>query len=174
MRKMATLLIAGALAASSCGVGFGLGIYWQSRHNADRWNSTALRAQFQAAYLEDDVAGRKPVFDYHVENTTDRDYAVESLSEVRFFVKSKGALDPFLPDAIVIDLPVFIPAHEKGCIAVHFRVMEPGAPNGPTEAEQAFLKHRSRSWNQFDSVVMLDTRNRYRVELPIGTRPAQP
>lgn len=174
MRRVVAVIVVGLVAVCSCAAGVGLGIVWHSRSRVDHWDADAMRATFRSAYLEGDGEKKSPVFFYQVENKTTRDYSIEAVSDVQLFVKDAGALDSTWGEGIAIDVPVFIPSGDRAGMAVHFRVMEGGPSSASKEDEQVFLRDRARSWNEYESIVLLDSRYRYRIEFPIGTRDGTP
>ena len=120
MRRKVAIASVTALVLVSGLAGFVLGVWWHACSQHDRWDSSALRAKFNAAQVEGDPGKEHPVFFYRVENTTDRDYSVREASEVQLFVKEKGALDNWPGSGLVIDLPIFIPAPsiQRFCIFI--------------------------------------------------------
>jgi hypothetical protein len=146
-----------------------MGAWWHAHSQRDRWDSSALRAKFNVAQMEGDPGKENPVFFYRVENTTDRDYSVRETSEVQLFVKEKGALDNWLGSGLAIDLPIFIPAHDKANMTIHFKVIEREQPRSLSASDvQRFLSDKERIWNSYEAIVLLDHRYRYRLEFPIG------
>jgi hypothetical protein len=169
MRRKGIIASVTALVMVSALVGFILGVWWHAHSQHDRWNSRALRAKFNVAQVEGDPGKQRPVFFYRVENTTDRDYSVREKSEVQLFVKEKGALDNWLGSGLAIDLPIFIPAHDKAIVTVHFKAIELEQPTSSSTSDvQRFLSDKERIWNQYEAIVLLDNRYRYRIEFPIG------
>ena len=150
--------------------GFIIGTWWHSNSQRARWDSTALRAKFLKAYMEGDQGKENPIFFYQVENTTDRDYLMKEASEVQLFVKDNGALDSWLGPGLAIDLPIFIPAHDKANVTVHFKVVEREQPKSASASDvQQFLSDKERMWNNYEAIVLLDYRYRYRIEFSIGS-----
>jgi len=169
MRRKVVIASVTALALILALAGFILGVWWHAHSQYDRWDSSALRAKFNVAQVEGDPGKEHPVFFYRVENTTDRDYSVREASEVQLYVKEKGALDNWPGSALVIDLPIFIPAHDKANVTVHFKVIEREQPRSSSTLDvQQFLSDKERIWNSYEAIILLDHRYRYRLEFPIG------
>lgn len=171
MRRKGIIASVTALVLVSALAGFILGVWWHAHSQHDRWDSSALRAKFNAAHMEGDRGKQNPVFFYRVENTTDRDYSIREASQVELFVKEKenDALDNWLSSGLVIDLPIFIPAHDKANLSVHFKLIEYEQPmSSSTSDVQQFLSNKKRIWNSYEAIVLLDHRYRYRLEFPIG------
>ncbi len=170
MRKLTAMVALVLVAAASCVAGVGLGLLWQGWSRTDTWDAAALQATFNSAFLEGQGDKRSPVFYYRVENRTRRDYSIKAASDIQLFVKDAGTLDNTWGDAIVVDLPVFIPAGDKANVTLRFRMLEGGPSSDSREDEQLFLRDKARSWNAYEAFVLLDSSSRYRIEFPIGTR----
>ena len=141
---------------------------YTERIQSDVWTDAALRATFRHAYLEGTADKRNPVFVYEVGNTSSRDYAVHNASEVQLFVRHKGALS-LKPGLLEIDAPFILPVGEKALLTIPFRAFE-RYPLGDNDSAAVwhFLSDKTNLWNQFDGIVLMDERHRYRVSLPVG------
>ncbi|MGZ3524156.1 MAG: hypothetical protein ACXU9L_05135 [Thermodesulfobacteriota bacterium] len=169
MRRKVAIVSLAALALVSGLIGFILGVWWHVRSQHNHWDLSALRAKFNAAQVEGDSGNENPVFSYQVENTTDRDYSVRAVSDVHLFVKKKGALDSWPGSALVVDLPIFIPAHDKANVTVRLKAIEREQPSSSSTLDVTqFLSNKERIWNHHEAFVLFDHRYHYRLELPIG------
>jgi hypothetical protein len=172
MRKSILIATVGLTSVASCTGGAIVGAWWQARSKSDHWDTKILKATFRAAYLEGDPGHQSPIFSFQIENTSNRDYAIQSASDIQLYVRDKGALDSWLGSGLTIDTPLFIPAKDKALAVVHFKVVEKDVPlaGASTEEQQRYLRDKAHVWNQYDSITMIDKVNRLQVELPIGTR----
>jgi hypothetical protein len=165
---IATLILVVALAFAA---GLAVGVFYRTYPGADNWNDSSLTATARSVYLEGERGKEGPVFFYILENHTDRDYSADSPSDTQMLVRDEGALDNSWLQGLSVDLPIFIPSGEKISATVHFRMIESEQPNSQDPNEiQAFISDSKRTWHTFDGFVLLDKRNRYRVNFPLPWR----
>lgn len=133
------------------------------------WNTTALIARTAPEFSVHDN-GKKLRFRYAVQNTTERDYQLDSKYEVKVLVKTSDSLSQPLPDeAGQVGLPIFIPAKQTGTIILDLNI--PGIPiqaSNETDDEyhervRAFCEKNLSGVKEF---VLFDELNRYRVDFP--------
>jgi hypothetical protein len=161
-------------------VAVGLIVWFTSRPKPpEPWNTNALIARTPPGFSVHDN-GKKLRFSYAVENTTERDYQVDSKYEVKVLIETlDGSLSQPLPDeAKNVGLPIFIPAKQTGTIVLE--LMIPGIPtqvSGETEDEyhervRAFCETRLGGVKGF---ALFDEINRYRIHFPrwLSERPQE-
>jgi hypothetical protein len=115
--------------------------------------------------------GKKLRFSYAVENTTERDYQLDSKDEVKVLIKtSDSSLSQPVPDEDEhVGLPIFIPAKQTGTIILDVTISGiPMQVSSETDDEyhervRAFCEKRL---NVVKGFVLFDEVSRYRVDFP--------
>jgi len=156
-------------------LGFTAGMWYsrrghQDRGLQDRWNTSALRPTLRAAQLEGEAEKLSPLFSYQLENTTNQDYSIRSVSDIELFVRDEGALDNWMGSGsgLAIDLPVVVPAKQKANVTIHLRLVDREQSASSSQADVAkFLRDRKRIWNRYDGIVLLDQRRHYQIDFPL-------
>ncbi len=174
--------------AASFGGGFALVVFlvvaaltwYKSRPKP--WNATAIKAQFKDAdiYLSDQKQNLYSVsLEFDLTNTTDRDYTLPppsgtmtpmemrsgsliSAPGLEWFVET-GITPYALPADFFEPKPILVPPHETVRVRFLFQIAySPEITRGKNSWEIA--KYDLREVNSF---VLLDSNNRYRLELPL-------
>lgn len=106
---------------------------------------------------------------YHIENTTDSDYSIESTQHVKILaVLGDGSLAGPIADKAILRTPIFLPAHHLGTIALHLIAFRRPEQNQGESAE-AYRKRLRQSMNEqmgnIHGFIIFDDLNRYQVNL---------
>lgn len=157
------------------------------------WNTGALKATF--SYVDTEGEGKSLVFYYLVENTTPVDYKVSSSSELSLAARLKQQKSLTMDreqKSLLLDYPIFVPAHERVLLAVHLPGYSyssetavdnaiRGTPKDPWEKYEVppspgldtTEKHREnvkayvgRILKNLDGFVLFDESRRYQIEFP--------
>jgi hypothetical protein len=111
------------------------------------------------------------VFFYTLENGTDFDYRLPNAAGIAITarLKRERSLSRFL-NAVTVDYPVFIPAHQRVLLAVHLpdyvypeRLPPPGA-----ERRAKLAAYVAKEMPNLDGFVLFDEANRYQINFPKG------
>jgi hypothetical protein len=90
------------------------------------------------------------------------------LTGIDLFIQKKGFLDNWIGNTLALDLPVIVPSKQKALVSIHFKLHERDKSASSTQQDiQIFLKDPKRFWNQYESIVLLDKRNRYEIDFPL-------
>jgi len=163
----------------SVGLGFGLAvvmalgsfIWYSSRPKPPKpWNANALVVLGAPAFsVVDD--GKRLHFSYTIENMTENDYRVETNNQLKLLVKtSNGSFSQPLADEIEhIELPIFIPAKQKGTIILQLTMS--GIPTKASDETDDEYHERVRAFCEehlkvIRGFALFDETNRYRVDFP--------
>jgi len=152
-------------------------IYWYS-NRPKPWNKDALKATFDT--LEFDTRPReasyKVAFLYDVENTTERNYDLNSSNFTLFAVLAEGntlskEFGHYQAEDPKLDGPAFIPAHGKARIHVVVAYQYPSEwtskEKNDAEKVNKSLNYRLRELTGF---VAYDQPNHYEIDMPEGWR----
>ena len=146
-------------------------VWYQSRPKPARpWNTSAVIAKEPPRFGKRDDS--HVTLSYVLENVTDSDYKVESSGEIKTMLKlNDGSLvGPVVAETATLDLPVFIPAHQRATVSVYLDVNGPLPQKSPQETSDQYHE-RLRSYLQEHSsglggFALFDDGNRYRIDLP--------
>ena len=110
-------------------------------------------------------------FTYAVENSTNLDYEITSDGAIKVIARYKdGTLSAPLPREVRhLDLPVFIPAKEKGQLTLSVALGEIPKRNASERDEQYHERLRAYCEEHIGTVanfVLFDETNRYQINLP--------
>lgn len=159
---------AGAVLALAAIVG--LGIYVASMPSAPRqWNKSAVVASYVELSL---FTGDNPqiAFSYALQNTTDHDYQLPDDPKAIFVVRPDGS--GLQPDRITWASSLSVPAKQR--VVVKFIVQRDYSELYPKEDKdntEKIAPFMDRRLNEIDGFRILDTQNRYQVDLPRGWNP---
>lgn len=135
------------------------------------WNKEALKAEFRSVGTsrEDNF-----LFQYVVENNSDIDYRINSMSGVSLGAKSKGYL-AMCDDCVSLTiLPAFIPAHQKVLVPVELKYKIPGdlktelnrtTSDNESNVVQSYVE---RNYTHLEGFVLFDENTRYEIDFPRG------
>jgi hypothetical protein len=164
-------LFAGAGFSLTAGLLLGLHAWYASRPKpAKPWNTIAIVAKERPRFnVSDD--GKKVEFHYVLENAEDKDYRVDSFSNVEMLLQQgDGTLSRPLPGVDkLLSLPIFIPARQKARMS--FSIPFAGIPTrDPAESDAAFHQrirnYLEQGYGSLRGFVIFDNTNRYQIELP--------
>ena len=159
----------------------GMVIWYNSRPTPPKaWDAKAIVATATPGFdLTDD--GKKITFRYTLENTTKRDYQLESTNDLRLMVRTKdGTLATSLAkdDGSVV-LPVFIPAKQRSSVTI--LIAPQGIPDRKAAEPDNEYHERLRAYLEdhlswVGSFVAFDGLMRYEIDLPrwLAERPKTP
>jgi hypothetical protein len=156
-------------AVTLCLIGGGLVWYSARTKPPTPWNTTALLAKEPPSF---DVSqdGRDIEFTYSVENTTETDYQTESDSQIRMMLRLKnGAFSRPLPGVAPLELPIFIPAKQKGVLTLRLSSSTiPGREASESDAQyhERLRAYCERGIGDVGEFVLFDDVNRYQINLP--------
>lgn len=162
-----------------CGAGFALmaglilgGVVWYtSRPTPPKpWNTTVIVAKETPDFDVTD-GGTKVEFRYTLENASDSDYRIDSISGIELLARHKdGILSQPLPDADkLLSLPVFVPARQKARIRLSFAFAGiPTRNSGESDAtfDQRIRTYLEQRYGFLGGFVIFDSTNRYEIDLP--------
>ena len=147
-------------------------VYWHlSRPTPPKlWNTTALVAAGPPTFHPtDDHKGVE--FVYSVENETDQDYKVESPEQIKFMVRQPDGtvVGPVPENGRVFELPIFIPARQKGQLSFSITVSD--MPSRTEQETDDAYHERLRSylqdhWTGIGNFSLYDEANHYQINLP--------
>lgn len=147
-------------------------MWYKSRPKAPMpWDTRSMRASLFSATLEGTGKDKSPLFLYKIENMTAYDYEINSADQIQLFFKARHSFSEFLPGALSIDLPLFIPAKRAVTLGLHLNLVEVESEVQLSEAtieSNVFLRDKKRIWNRFEGFVILDKNHRYQIDLPKG------
>jgi len=133
------------------------------------WNTTAIVAKEPPDFsvIED---GKKAVFVYRVENTTDADYQLDSGAQIRLMFRNKMGIligEPY-PAEKALELPIFMPAKQRAMVA--FTFPSSGIPQRESSESDAQFHERLRAYCKESlegrGFVLFDDLHRYQINLP--------
>jgi hypothetical protein len=172
------------LIAAGFGAGFAVcaaviigAFYWYSTRPKP-WNKNALKATFVTMEFDTrpQEASYKADFLYDVENTTDRNYDLNSSNFTLLAVLANGNVlskefGHYQAEDPKLDGPAFIPAHGKARIVVVLAYEYPSdwTPKEKNDGKKVVesLNYRLRELNGF---VAYDQINHYEIDMPEGWR----
>lgn len=147
-------------------------LLWYSSRPAppQRWNKNALVATEPPGF-DASKDGKRIVFTYSVENTTNTDYSVDSIYGIKVLIRDKGdsLSQPLSEDTSPLRLPIFIPAKQRGRLTVSLTLS--GIPVQATTDTDAEYHEQLRIYCEkhlasIAGFVLFDDTNRYQVNLP--------
>jgi hypothetical protein len=145
-------------------------LWYQSRPKPTKpWNAAAIVCNEPPSF--DSTSDHKQMeFTYPIENHTNRDYQIESDSELQLMAKNAdGTLLPPLPsDMRRWQLPIFIPANQKALVT--FSLTLSGIPEQKPSETDAQYHERLRAYCEehiggVANFVIFDRGNRYQINL---------
>ena len=176
-RSVVLAAVCGAVFAAIVLAGSGLWSYWNNRPKA--WDRNAVTATFDSVDAEG--SERNLVFYYILSNNTDRDFRIDSDTDVRLAgrLQRQAALTAEnSKEFLATEFPVFIPAKQRSRFAVHLGYPYEGATpltqgTSPAEREQnekSVLAYVRNELTNLDGFVVFHEPTRYQVDLPSGWR----
>jgi hypothetical protein len=164
------------------GLGWGLGtalglvvlvggfLWYQSRPRPPKpWNTAALAVKEPPSFHSGDHEHLE--FNYSVQNTTNFDYQIVSDEKVKVVARYKdGTLStPLSTEVRHLELPVFIPANQKGQLT--FSVGLTGIPERKASESDEQYHEQLRAYCEdhlarVANFVLFDEPNRYEIDLP--------
>jgi hypothetical protein len=147
----------------------GIIVWYSSRPTPpQRWNKDALVANEPPGFAASND-GKRVIFTYSVDNTTDTDYQLDSSYGIKVLIRDKeGSFSQPLSDE-VLRIPVFIPTRQKGGLTLSLALSEiPVAGTAETDTEyherlRAYCEKRLANVTGF---VVFDDTKRYQINLP--------
>jgi hypothetical protein len=161
----------------------GAAVWYMSRPTRPTpWDKTAITASYNVASTE--PASTTIVLNYTLHNNTDSAWTLHDLDNTSLFITGhkgedrdrgdltavSGTLDHF----VVVETPLFLPAHERLRVLLHLDIASDRAlKNGASEEEKR--EHTTQierflltEWPLIGGFVLLDDSRRYSVEFPGG------
>jgi hypothetical protein len=155
--------------------------FWYTSRPPKRrpWNRGAITAEF---YRLSTVGEGDPTleFEYVLDNNTEQDYelATHSAPKIAAKLEDSNSLTGFADEnALVLKLPIFVPAHQKTRISVTMpgysfpTVTRPTASSTSDEWHKYHAEvaaHVTTKMSNLSGFVLFDENSRYQVELPNG------
>lgn len=138
---------------------------------SDTWNASAIVASFKSVRLE----GKKctVVFDYVLENRTEKDLELRSATDFKIFAetKSRVLMPPFSEEMLSVNTPIYVPSHHKQLVILHLGLPLGSLASSPADdddAREAAIKAELRTRvKNLGGFVIFDEANRYEIRLPV-------
>lgn len=132
------------------------------------WNEQALLVHDAPAIAFSDETATISLV-YHIENTTDSDYSIETTQHVKILaVLGDGSLAGPIADKVILRTPIFLPAHHLGTIMLHLIAFRPPEQN-QGESTKAYRERVRQSMNEqlgnIHGFIIFDDLNHYQVNL---------
>ena len=132
------------------------------------WNEKALLVHDAPAIDFSEETATISLF-YHIENTTDSDYSIETTQHVKILaVLGDGSLAGPIADKAILRTPIFLPAHHLGTIELHLIAFRSPEHN-QGESAKAYRKRLRQSMNgqmgNIHGFIIFDDLNHYQVNL---------
>ncbi len=143
------------------------------------WNRSAITAEYYRVSATDQPDS-KLEFQYVLENKTDKDYELQKYSapKIAARLEDTNSLTGFADEnQIVLELPVFVPAHQKTRITITMPSYGFSALTHPTSSSTAeerrkyraeVAAHVTKQLSNLNGFVLFDESKRYQVDLPNG------
>lgn len=136
------------------------------------WDRTAIRARFVELATSDEEGTIN--FWYRLTNTTDADYRIGSFDDVETAGWAAGDTLYNFNQGVSFETPIIIPAHGAALVMLHVVMptshlsVREGASEKAVRAYKRKVTDFLRSeFADFNGVVILDERVRYRIDLPL-------